>query len=122
MKKGFTIIELVSVIALLSITAVILIPAFNNTIKESRADELEDVRENIVKSAEVYLNSDCGLNNYNLLNNNGNIRIYLNEINNCGLIDKKIYNPMNGEYFNISNEYVDVYIDDMGMISYNLSF
>ena len=120
-RNGFTIIELVTIIALLSIFAVITIPTINNSIKESHADELEDIRETIVKSTDVYFNT-CGKEDYDLLVDNGQIRIYLNKINECGLLDNNIYNPMNGEYFNVVNEYVDVTIDEVGSINYNLSF
>ena len=48
--------------------------------------------------------------------------INLSSISNCGLIENKIYNPVSGEYFDIDNEYVDVIIDEVGMIDYTLSF
>lgn len=121
-KKGFTLIELVTIIALLSIVAVITIPKINTAINTSRADQLEDVRENIVHATDVYLNNNCGNINHKVLIQDGNVRIYLSDIYECGLIDKRIYNPMNGEYFNIDNEYVDAYIDEVGMIDYKLSF
>lgn len=121
-KKGFTLIEIVTVIALLSIVGIITLPKINKAIKTSRADQLEEVRENIVKSTEVYLNNKCGRDTYNKLINNDKVRIYLNSIKECGLIDKKIYNPVSGDYFNIDNEYVDVTIDEVGVLDYKLSF
>ena len=39
-KKGFTIIELITVISLLSIVGIILIPKINSAIKTSRAYHL----------------------------------------------------------------------------------
>ena len=121
-KKGYTLIELITIIALLSIVAIITIPKINKAMKTSRADQLEDVRENIVNATDVFFNNNCGKEKHKDLIDNGNIRIYLSDIYECGLIDKKIYNPMNGEYFDIDNEYVDAYIDEVGMIDYKLSF
>ena len=121
-NKGFTLIEIVTVIALLSIVGIITLPKINDAIKTSRADQLEEVRENIVKSTEVYLNNKCGRDTYNKLIDNDEVRIYLNSIKECGLIDKKIYNPVSGDYFNIDNEYVDVTIDEVGVLDYKLSF
>ena len=121
-KNGYTILELVTVIAILSIAAVILIPKINSLIKTSRADQLEEVRENVMHAADVYLNNKCGYEQHKVLVENGNVRLYLIDLNSCGLIDNKIYNPMNNEYFNIENEYVDAYIDQVGMIDYKLSF
>ena len=121
-KTGFTIIELVSIIALLSIVMVVLIPSIDKAIKTSRADQLEDIRENIVNATEVYLNNSCGNDKHNQLLSGDTVRIYLSDISECGLIDNRIYNPMNGEYFDINNEYVDAFIDEVGLIDYSLSF
>ena len=121
-KNGFTLIELVTVIALLSIVGVILIPKISDMFQTSKADQLEEVRQEVVTATEVYLNSSCGSDNYDKLIENDSIKIYLSSISNCGLIENKIYNPVSGEYFDIDNEYVDVVIDEVGMIDYKLSF
>ena len=121
-RKGFTLVELISVIALLSIVGVILIPKISEAFKTSRADQLEEVRVNIANATEVYLNSKCGKDTYKTLIDNDSVKIYLNNISECGLIDNKIYNPVSGDYFDIENEYVIVNIDEVGLIDYNLSF
>lgn len=121
-KNGFTLIELITVIALLSIVGVILIPKIGDMFKTSKADQLEEVRQEVVTATEVYLNSSCGSENYDRLIENDSIKIYLSSISDCGLIENKIYNPVSGDYFNIDNEYVDVVIDEVGMIDYTLSF
>lgn len=121
-KKGFTLSELVTIIALLSIFMVITIPKISGAIKESRADQLEEVREKIVNATEVYLNTKCGEENYNNLIENDEIKLYLNNLIDCGLIEEKIYNPVADNYFDIDNEYIIVNIDEVGMIDYELSF
>ncbi len=121
-KSGFTLIELVTVIAILSIVAVVLIPKISDMFQASKADQLEEVRQEVVTATEVYLNSSCGRESYDKLINEDSIKIYLSSISDCGLIDNKIYNPMSDEYFDIDNEYVDVLIDEVGMIDYTLSF
>lgn len=121
-KNGFTLIELITVIALLSIVGVILIPKIGDMFKTSKADQLEEVRQEVVTATEVYLNSSCGSENYDRLIENDSIKIYLSSISDCGLIENKIYNPVSGNYFDINNEYVDVVIDEVGMIDYTLSF
>ena len=57
-KNGYTLIELVTVIALLSLVAVIIIPSINSSIQSSRADQLGDIREDISHSIDIYLNSN----------------------------------------------------------------
>jgi len=121
-NKGFTLIELLTVIAFLSIFMVITLPQINNSIKESRADQLDEVRETITKATDVFLNTSCGSSYYDKLVNNDEIKIYLNNISNCGLIDSMIYNPVADNYFDINNEYIIVKRDEVGMIEYDLSF
>lgn len=121
-KNGFTLVELITVIAILSIVAVVLIPKINDMFQTSKADQLEEVRQEVVTATEVYLNSSCGNDSYDKLIENDSIKIYLSSISSCGLIDNKIYNPVSGEYFDIDNEYIDVVIDEVGMIDYKLSF
>lgn len=121
-KKGFTLIELITTISLLSIIGIVLFPKISQAFKTSKADQLESVREEVASATEVYLNSSCGSSTYNMLISDDNVRIYLNSISDCGLIDSKIYNPVSGEYFDIDSEYIDVSIDEVGMIDYNLSF
>lgn len=121
-KNGFTISELVTVIALLSIVMVVIIPKISSSIKESRADQLEEVRESVVNATEVYLNTKCGSSSYDNLVENDEIKLYLNSISDCGLIDSKIYNPVADNYFDINNEYVIVKIDEVGILDYELSF
>ena len=121
-KKGFTLIELITIIALLSIVGVLLIPKINSIFQTSRADQLESVREDVINATDVYLNSKCGKDSYEELIENDSVQLSLNNISDCGLIDSNIYNPMSGDYFDIDNEYVIVYIDEVGMIDYELSF
>ena len=121
-KNGYTLLELITTIALISIVAIIIVPKINSAIKTSRADQLEEVREEVKNASEVFLNNNCGKEAYSKLISDGKIRVYLSTINSCGLIDEKIYNPMNEEYFDIENEYVDISIDEVGMRDYKLSF
>lgn len=121
-KNGFTLIELITVIALLSIVGVILLPKISKAFQTSKADQLAEVREDVVTATEVYLNSKCGKDSYNSLIENEHIQIYLNSISDCGLIDSSIYNPVSGDYFDIDNEYINVFIDEVGLIDYELSF
>ena len=121
-KNGFTLMELISVIALMSLLFVIMAPKINDAFKESKADQLEEVRQMVADATEIYLNSTCGRDVYNNLIKTEEVKIYLNVISECGLIKDKIYNPVSGDNFIIDNEYIIVKIDEVGMIEYELSF
>ena len=121
-KKGFTLIELITVVALLSIIAVVLFPKVSTAFKMSYADQLEDVRSNVRDATEVFINSKMGEETYNKLLNNETVNIYLNTLSSYGLIEERIYNPIADDYFDIDNEYVIVSMDEVGLISYKFSF
>jgi len=97
-------------------------PKINDVFKESRADQLEEVRQMVVDATDVYLNNTCGRDVYNNLIKTEEVKIYLNVISECGLIEDKIYNPVSGDNFIIDNEYIVARIDEVGMIEYELSF
>ena len=117
-KKGFTLIEMLAVVAILSIAFVVFMPKINTAFKESRADQLQEVREMVAMAAEVYLDNKCGEKQMDLLKETDSVTIYLSSISDCGLIDEKVYNPVSGEYVDLNNEY----INDIGLIQYKVSF
>lgn len=121
-KNGFTLIELISVIALLSIVALVLIPKISTAFKTSYADQLEDVRIEVKNAAELYIYSDNGNDVYKQLMNAEKVKIYLNTLSNYGYIDSKIYNPIADDYFNIDDEYIELSMNEIGLISYEFSF
>ena len=121
-ENGFTLIELITTIAVLSILFVVMAPKINNAFQESKADQLEEVREMVVSSTDVFLNNSCGKEVYTNLLEKEEVKIYLNILNECGLIENEIYNPVSGENFIIDDEYIIARIDEVGMIEYELSF
>ena len=121
-KKGFTLMDLITVISILSILFIIALPKINAAFKESRADQLEEVREMVADATKVYLNDNCGKQHMDILKTNGNVTIYLNSISDCGLIKDKVYNPVSGDYVNLNNAYVIANIDEVGYIDFKVSF
>ena len=121
-KKGFTLIELITVVAMLSLIAVVLIPKISTAFQVSYADQLEDVRKNVRDAAEIYVQSDIGEDVYRKLLNYEKVTIYLNILSSYGLIESKIYNPLADNYFDIDNEYIILEMDELGLISYEFSF
>ena len=121
-KNGYTLVELIISVILITVLALIIIPNIFKTFKTSRADQLELVREKVIDATTVYLDTSCGNESKKLLADQDYVRVYVNSIIDCGLIDSKVYNYMNDEYFDVDKQYVDIYIDEVGLYDYRLSF
>ena len=121
-KRGFTILELVTVIALLSIVGIVLIPKISTVFNTSKADQLGEIRNDILLATDIYLNDSCGKSDYNDIISNKSKVIYLKDIMRCGLIDEKIYNSNSNTYFEIKDQYITATVDDNNVINYETSF
>ena len=95
MKKnnGFTLIEIMAVIVILSVIALIVVPLVTGSIKDSKQKLYETQLENIKSGAKSYMiNLD--------LPNKEPITITLDDLQKKGLVDKDIKNPITDEKFN----------------------
>ena len=96
MKKGFTLIELLATIVVLSIIAVLVIPAIGKLISGS-ADAAYNVNIKAIENAAY----DWALQNTTSLpSTDGNsVVVYLDELKRTTTIDTNISNPKNGHIF-----------------------
>ena len=93
MKKGFTIIELVVVIVLLSLIGLFTFPSISKTLR-GRKEVLYNVQvDNIKASAENLINKN------KLLSDNDKVVITLCQLKQEGFEDEKLKNPITGNYF-----------------------
>ena len=90
MKKGFTLVELIVVIVLLSLISVFTFPSINKVINE-RKEKLYNIQvENIKASAESYINKN------NLFSTNDKVIVTLCELKQSGFTDENIKDPRTG--------------------------
>ncbi len=109
MKKGFTLAELLGVIAILGIIALIAVPAVNNSINESNEKLYQTQLKQMIKGAKSYyaehldalkdVSSSCNVTNVNDCNGSG-CCITLKQLQNEGYLPLDVNNPKNGKAFN----------------------
>lgn len=99
MKKGFTLIELVATLIVLSIIAVIVIPNIYNSIKDYR-EQLYNTQLTSIETATKNWVADHVDDENFPKKNNGTLFIYLNELQNGGYIDDDLKNPLTSSQFN----------------------
>lgn len=95
MKKGFTLVELLGVLVLLSVLALITVPIVNGAIKKSKEKSVQIQLESIVKSAKAWAAADP-----NRLPEQGKERLVtLQELKQAGFVDGSIKNPKTKKEF-----------------------
>lgn len=86
MKKGFTLIEMLGIILILSILALVTYSGITTLNRKSELKEFEDYKKTLYMAAETYLNvNNIDKNNENYVN----VNVLLQE----NLIDKVVKNP-----------------------------
>ena len=98
-EKGFTLIEMITVVSILTILGVIVIPMVGGILKDKKR-EIYDVQINNIKEA----TSNYVSENFMSIDipNNSSVGIHLSFLKNNGYIDNNITNPMTYEEFSDS--------------------
>lgn len=95
-EKGFTLVELISVVVVLGLLAIIVIPITKNIISEERDDLYQRQIDGIIESAKVW-----GANNIDKLPAEGesDVEVTLGELKTGGYADKELKNPKTENLF-----------------------
>ena len=95
-KKGFTLVELLAVIIILSLVLVIAVPSVNKYIKQSKEKASDAQISTIIEAAQAYAST-----NPELLPNRENIsvKVTLGQLKSAGLIKEEVKNPNDDKYF-----------------------
>lgn len=103
MKKGFTLVELIATLVVLSLVALIVIPNISKNIKKIKSTLNETQRVAIVEAAQ-----DWAYNNLSSLpSNNETIKVYLKTLKDEGYLSENIYKDADKNEFE-DNIYVEI--------------
>jgi len=98
-NKGFTLVELLAVIALLGVISTIVVITVNNTLKTSEEDLYQVQIENILTGAKTWASSNV----FSLPSNDGEeIILTLAQLKQDGFVEDDITNPKTKELFSDS--------------------
>lgn len=93
-KNGFTLVELLGVIAILAMLGLIIVPTINKVISDNK-QELYNVQIRSIKSAASNFVSENIFSDDLVIPNNSSIGIKLGKLKELGYIDSDIKNPIN---------------------------
>lgn len=98
MKKGFTLVEVIAIVAILAVITLLVVPRVNNTIKNNK----KKVCDGIVKTIEDAASSYAYLH-INEMPTTGSIEITLQELMQEDLLQNDLENPYTHEKISKSN-------------------
>ena len=124
-NKGFTLIEVLAVIVILSILMAIMVPSVGNIMKKNKADNYQNLEDSIISAAKIYISDNryqitvgnCddsnkadieSINNVTLTDSKITIQTLANAGNLKTTSDGKILNPKDITSLNLGNSYVVV--------------
>lgn len=91
-KKGFTLVELLGVVAILAVSLLVIIPSVTSILRKSEVNEYNDFTDDIYLATETYLNNNS--DKYPELKISGTeIEITVKELKEDLLISKNLKNP-----------------------------
>ena len=95
-KKGFTLVELLAVIVILSLVLVIAVPSVNRYIKQSKEKTYNTQISTIIEAAQAYASANSGLlpRKEEFV-----VKITLGQLKSSGLIKEEVKNPNDDKYF-----------------------
>ena len=110
-RKGFTLVEVLAVIIILSMLMAITIPNVNTLINEQKNRALENIEKSIISAAKIYMSD----NKYDLTfdtnpcTNDPSTTVSVGELINKGYIkQKKIKNPNNNTQILRPNKNIEI--------------
>lgn len=103
-KHGFTLIEIIICIVLVSVIGAISFVVINNNINNKKYDELKKVNTKLVDALEVYLSLHPEVEENLMLNTKAAV-VTLEKLKNEGLIDDNISNPVTNTKLDYTKNY-----------------
>lgn len=124
-NKGFTLIEVLAVIVILSILMAIMVPSVGNIMKKNKEDNYQNLKDSIISAAKIYISDNryqitvgnCDVSNKADIESINNVtltdsKITIQTLANAGNLkttsDGKIINPKDKKSLNLDNSYVVV--------------
>lgn len=120
-NKGFTIIEIISVLAILAVVGTVIVISLNRTFKKSNEDEYNNIVNKVTSAADIYVENDSNIKN-ELATSKGYVLIEVKDLIATGFLDREILNNSSIKDKKITeNTKVKVSLDANGIYIFELN-
>lgn len=112
MKKGFTLVELLGVFAIISMIVLLAVPSVTNMLKQSEQDQYKNFENDIFLAAEAYLSSNSDIY-LELKEANKTTYVTIKTLLYADYLDSTLKNPKTGDTLYAAEEYNKVILVKM---------
>lgn len=118
-NKGFTLIEVLLVVAILSVLALIMIPTVGGLIEQNRSDNFNNLKNSIISAAKLHVSDNRYSLGISCHDGNPSFNITLRELVDEGSLSENVIDPRDKQAIDLDSNYVTVTYDcDIKEFSY----
>ena len=102
-NKGFTLLEVILVVAILSVITLIIVPSVSSLLNKNKSEQYENLKKSIISAAKMYVSDnryDLGIN---CTNNIYQFTIELNKLVDAGDLSSPVIDPRDKSEIELSN-------------------
>lgn len=115
-KEGFTLVELMGVLVILSLILIISVPAIINNFKKSEGEDIENFKKELYSAAETYYIENIHRFDFNIT---PTYKVYISELIDDGYISGSRVNPIVNKKISFENSYIELTRTGTGVIQYD---
>ena len=110
-NKGFTLIEVLLVVAILSVLALIMIPTVGNLIEQNRSDNFNNLKNSIISAAKLHVSDNRYSLGISCQSGDPSFNVTLRELVDEGSLSENVIDPRDKQAVDLDGNYVTVTYD-----------
>ena len=120
-NKGFTLVEVLLVVAILSVLALIMVPTVGGLIEQNNIDNFNNLKNSIISAAKMHVSENRYSLGISCHDGNPTFNVTLRELVDEGSLSENVIDPRDKENIDLDNNYVMVTYDcDIKEFSYEI--
>ncbi len=120
-NKGFTLVEVLLVVAILSVLALIMVLTVGGLIKQNNIDNFNNLKNSIISAAKMHVSENRYSLGISCHDGNPTFNVTLRELVDEGSLSENVIDPRDKENIDLDNNYVMVTYDcDIKEFSYEI--